>query len=252
MKYQKEMIFKKYIWNIVPAAVVILLLTVFVIKFTDSGIQLDFNKIEWQYYPKYIYETLRLALFSSFLGLIIGIPVGFGAIQKDRFIRNVSRAILAVIRGIPLLVLVYLFFIYFYLTLRLDIYAAGVIILGIYASFRIADHVVQLHEIVPEKNKSPSSEKKWFQFRMLSMIFMYNFVHLIKESSLLSFIAVPELYYATKKIAVSYGIFEAYFMAACIYCVLVLCSTRILKILRSPRFLNVDEYYRSPLTVNPW
>ena len=65
-------------------------------------------------------------------------------------------------------------------------------------------------------------------------------------------IAVPELYYATRKIAVSYGVFEAYFMAAFVYCALVLFSTRILKALRSPGLLNLDEYYNSPLNVNPW
>lgn len=252
MNYQKEMIFKKVIWNIAPLILVISLSILFVEKILDTDIRLDFSKVEWDYYPKYIYESLKLAFLSSSLGLIIGTPLGIGAIQKDLFIRIVSRTILASIRGIPLIVLIYLFFVYFYLTLRLDHYAVGVIVLGIYASFRVADNIVKSYSIFRESNKTSGSSEGWFEFRMLFLIFMYNFVHLIKESSLLSFIAIPELYYATRKIAVSFGFFETYFIAVFVYCVLTIVSTRILKTLRSPKFLNMEEYYNSPLNINPW
>ena len=252
MNYQTKLIFKKLIWNIVPIVLVILLVKIFVLRIIDTEIRLDFSKMEWQYYPKYIYETLKIAFLSSSVGFIIGFPLGIGAIQKDHFIRVVSRTIMATIRGIPLIVLIYLFFVFFYIALRLDRYAVGVIVLGIYASFRVADNVVKLYGIFRENNKIQSSHKNWLQFRLLFLVFSYNFVHLIKESSLLSFIAVPELYYATRKIAVSYGVLEAYFMVAFVYCVLVLFSTRILKTLRSPKFLNLDEYYNSPLNVNLW
>lgn len=152
--------------------------------------------------------TIVLCFFSVLFGGLLGLFIGFGAISKQRFIRNISNYYVQVIRGVPLLMLIFL--IYFGLplltpSLGLSQGFAAVISLSIYASAYIGEFVRGAILSV-DKGQFEAADALGLNYwqKTIHVIFPQAFkfmlppgigfiIALIKDSSLVSVIGFIEL-----------------------------------------------------------
>ncbi len=211
--------------------------------------------------------TLELAIFGTLFGILFAFILVLMRIQevhyKDKlfikFIKKIVNIIsvtyIAVIRGTPMMVQAMVF----YYGLASDIlepntagiavisfntaaYVAEILRSGINSmdkgqqeagrSLGLSNTQVFLNIVIPQtlKNTLPA----------LANQLVLN----VKDSSVLSVIAVSELYYSTKQIAASgYEYAEAYFIVAIIYLILTILLTKLLSVIikRKVDVENVDD-----------
>ncbi len=211
-----------------------------------------------------IKTTLILALLGTIFGVLIGFVLVAMRIQeihyKDNlFIKLIKKlsvliAILYIdlIRGTPMMVQAMLFF-YGIAANVMEPNFAGIIII----SFNTAAYVAEILRSGVNSLNSGQREAG----RSLGLTEHQTFVHIIvpqtlkntlpalanqlilniKDSSVLSVIAVSELFYATKQAAsAGYMYTEAYFISAVIYLVLTIVLSRLLSVCLH-KFLNDDK-----------
>lgn len=77
--------------------------------------------------------TIGLVAGALFLGFIIGIPMAVGQVYGSRFIANLISFYVWFFRGLPVLVLLFLFYFGLFDVLGLDLsaFAAGILVLGL-------------------------------------------------------------------------------------------------------------------------
>ncbi len=150
--------------------------------------------------------TLRVTALSIAVGLVIGLGVGLARVWPNSFLRNVSSAYIELIRGTPLLVQIFL--VYFGLPalgLNLDPFVAGVLAMGINSGAYVGEIVRGGIESIAQGQMEAalSLGMSWWQsmyyvilpqalFRILPPL-GNEFIALLKDSSLVSTIAIAEL-----------------------------------------------------------
>ena len=150
--------------------------------------------------------TLRVTALSIAVGLIIGLGAGLARVWPNSFLRNVSSAYIELIRGTPLLVQIFL--VYFGLPalgLNLDPFVAGVLAMGINSGAYVGEIVRGGIESIAQGQMEAalSLGMSWWQsmyyvilpqalFRILPSL-GNEFIALLKDSSLVSTIAIAEL-----------------------------------------------------------
>ncbi|MDI9388194.1 MAG: amino acid ABC transporter permease [Synergistota bacterium] len=178
--------------------------------------------------------TIQASLFALFCGLVLGIFVGAVRVAPFGPLRSIAAAYIYVIRGTPLLI--QLFLIYFGLPslgLNLPAFTAGVIGLTINSSGYVGEIVRGGIEAVPKG--------QWEASKVLGLSYMHTmrfiilpqairnmlpaigneFVTLIKESSLLSTLAITELTMVGQQVrSVTYASFETFIIVGLIYLVM--------------------------------
>lgn len=194
---------------------------------------LDFSVIS-PYFPMILtgaWFTVKASLCSVALGSLFGLIVGAFRVLPITPIRWIAAAYIYVIRGTPLLI--QLFLIYFGLPslgINLNAFTAGVIGLSINSSGYVGEIVRGGIEAVPKG--------QWEASRMLGLSYAQSmrsiilpqairnmlpaigneFVTLIKESSLLSTLAITELTMAGQQVrSVTYASFETFIAVGLVY-----------------------------------
>lgn len=192
-----------------------------------------------------IYTTIFVSLISSSLALIIGTFFVYFRISPNKFVEKATNLFVACVRNTPLLILIYLF--YKGLPAIGIVFSAlfcGITALGIYTGAYISDTLLSGINAVPQEHFQASKAlglSRWQSFlyiiypqalRHSTFILGNQFMNLIKNSSLVSFIAVTDIFYVVYKgIADSYRIYEYFILAIILYCSLtgfVLLVTNIL------------------------
>lgn len=150
--------------------------------------------------------TLRITSLSIALGLCIGIVAGLCRVWPNAFLRALSGAYIEVIRGTPLLVQIFL--VYFGLPalgINLDPFLAGVIAMGINSGAYVGEIVRGGIESIArgQMEAALSLGMTWRQamyYVILPQAFVRilpplgnEFIALLKDSSLVSTIAIAEL-----------------------------------------------------------
>jgi polar amino acid transport system permease protein len=177
--------------------------------------------------------TLELSVYASLMGLIIGLFAGLGRISKNPMIKGLSTIYVEIIRGTPLLVQIFIFYFFIGSIMAFDRFFAGVMALAIFAGAYVAEIIrAGIQSINPGQMEAARSlGMNYFQsmvciilpqaFKRILPPLAGQFISLIKDSSLVSVIAITDLTKAGREVITStFATFEIWFTVAGMYLVL--------------------------------
>ncbi len=175
--------------------------------------------------------TLVVAVTATLIGLALGMAAALARLSPWRLLRAGARAYVEVVRGTPLLV--QLFLVYAALPLwgvRLPAIAAGILSLSLYTGAFAAEifraGILAVHKGHIEAARSLGMSYGQTLRRIVAPIMAAlvlppltnEFTGVIKWSSLLSLITVPELTYAAQRvIGESYSVVEPLVLSGLLY-----------------------------------
>ena len=197
-----------------------------------------------QFLPDGILVTFMVTIESIVLSLIIGLFTGLGRISSNRFINGIASLYVEIIRGIPLLV--QLFYIYFALgrIVNVPALASAVIAMsvcyGAYMGeiFRAGIEAVPKGQREAAQSLGMTSSQTMFHvilpqaFKTILPPIGNEFVALLKDSSLVSILAVSDLLRRGREFASeSFTYFETYTMVALMYLIITLFFSKLISIM---------------------
>ena len=177
--------------------------------------------------------TLKISLVSILFGIIIGTVVGICRLSHEPVTRWLSAAYVELIRNTPLLVQIYIIYFFVGSMLRLSAFAAGTAALSIFAGAYVGEIVragiQSIHKGQMEAAKSLGMTYAQAMrhiilpqaFKRIIPPLAGQFISLIKDSSLVSVIALADLtFQGQQAVARTYHAFEIYFTIAFLYLVM--------------------------------
>ncbi len=215
-----------------------LIIVVFWTSLTMAGISLNFDFVTQ--YPTRIWDgflmTVEVSVASLVLSLLIGIPVAIGQDCRILPLRYLCDTYVKLIRGTPLLAQIYLF--YYIIGTAWGInnkVLAGIIILSVFAGAYIAE-IVRGSLMSLDKNQLEAAKAVGFTKAQTVRYVIFpqmiartlpaltgQFASIIKDSSLLSVIAVIELTQTMREIsATNFNLFGCYLLLGVLYLCLTL------------------------------
>ena len=239
--------------NSIPVAVAIYAIVVGLIIY-GSFVGAQNMGYNWQWYrvPQYLYSftddgfqwgeitiglvaTIKLSILSFALATVLGLVVALLRLSGLVVGSAVAVGFLELIRNIPLLVLLYLFYYVLGPIFGLDRYVASILTLAVFHSaliseiFRAGINAVAIGQWEAAKSIGMSTTQA-YRYIILpqSVRFMLppmtgEVVHLIKSSAIVSVIAVAELTTIGRNIiSDTYMSFEIWFTVAAVYMVVTL------------------------------
>jgi len=188
-----------------------------------------------KFIPDGILRTFQVTVLSIAVALVIGLVAGLGRISRVTIINRIATIYVEVVRGIPLLV--QLFYIYFALGqfLRLPRIVAAIVAMsfcyGAYMGeiFRAGIQAIpkgQMEAALALGMTRAQALRKVIlpqTFRIILPPIGNEFIALLKDSSLVSILAVSDLLRRGREFAsVSFQYFETYTVVALVYLVFTL------------------------------
>ncbi len=185
--------------------------------------------------PDGILRTFQVTLISIFFALIIGLATGLGRISRITIINRIATVYVEVIRGIPLLV--QLFYIYFALGrfLSLDRMVAAILAMSVCYGAYMGEIFRAGIQSIPKGQMEAALALGMNRRQALRLVILpqtmrvilppigNEFIALLKDSSLVSIVAVSDLLRRGREYAsTTFYYFEAYTMVALIYLVFTL------------------------------
>jgi polar amino acid transport system permease protein len=177
--------------------------------------------------------TLKISIFSIIFGIIIGTIVGIARLSNEPVTRWISLTYVEIIRNTPLLVQIYIIYFFVGSMLRLSAFAAGTAALSVFAGAYVGEIVragiQSIHKGQMEASRSLGmSYAQAMHYIILPQAFKRiipplagQFISLIKDSSLVSVIALTDLMFQGQQaVARTYHAFEIYFTVAALYLVM--------------------------------
>ena len=201
-------------------------------QFLYSNTEIGF---EWGQIPIGLVATIKLSVISFLLATVIGLLVALMRLSGLVICSAVSVGYLELIRNIPLLVLLYLFYYVLGPIFGFDRYTASILTLAVFHSALISEILRAGINAIPtgqwEAAKSigmTSYQTYCYIILPQSVRFMLppmtgEVIHLIKSSAIVSVIAVAELTtFGRNIISDTYMSFEIWFTIALVYLVVTL------------------------------
>jgi His/Glu/Gln/Arg/opine family amino acid ABC transporter permease subunit len=177
--------------------------------------------------------TLKISIFSIIFGIIIGTIIGIARLSNEPVTRGLSLSYVELIRNTPLLVQIYIIYFFVGSLLRLSAFTAGTAALSIFAGAYVGEIVragiQSIHKGQMEASRSLGmTYAKAMRHIILPQAFKRiipplagQFISLIKDSSLVSVIALADLMFQGQQaVARTYHAFEIYFTVAFLYLVM--------------------------------
>ena len=177
--------------------------------------------------------TLKISIASIFFAIIIGTVVGITRLSHEPVTRALSLGYVELIRNTPLLVQIYIIYFFVGSMLRLSAFAAGTAALSIFAGAYVGEIVragiQSIHKGQMEASRSLGmSYAEAMRHIILPQAFKRiipplagQFISLVKDSSLVSVIALADLMFQGQQaVARTYYAFEIYFTIAFLYLVM--------------------------------
>ena len=177
--------------------------------------------------------TLEISILSTFFAVIIGTAVGIFRLSKEPVTRGLSLLYVELIRNTPLLVQIYIIYFFVGSMLRLSAFTAGTAALSIFAGAYVGEIVragiQSIHKGQMEAARSlgmsyPQAMRHIIlpqAFKRIIPPLAGQFISLIKDSSLVSVIALADLMFQGQQaVARTYYAFEIYFTVAFLYLVM--------------------------------
>ena len=227
----------------IKKAISILLVTAVITSFfLYAVVKLD-HHWQWQVLLEYRYKfgsgflvTLMISFFALAGSLLLGILAALGRRSKILFFHYLASAYIEIIRGTPLLVQILVFFYIIGTAYQLtNRYIMGILILSLFAGSYVAEIIRGGLESIPSAQLETARSLcftrgqtyRYVVIPQLSRIVLPpltgQFASLVKDSSLLSFIAVNEF---TKNVmeadSLNFATFENYFLLAVGYMLITL------------------------------
>ncbi len=228
---------KSILYRAISVIVIALLMLLFLqLTLHRLGLTLNFGIIA-PYQSRFMNGmkmTLIISFFSLIFSMLIGTVAAIGMRSRVVFVSYFFRLYVLIIRGTPLLVQI--FFFYYIVGTAWGVhnrYIAGVLILSIFEGAYISEIIrggmlsidKQQYEISAAIGLSKWQTSRLVIIPQLIMRIMPalagQFASIIKDSSLLSVVAVIELTQTTQEISsVNFALFENYFYLGFLYFIL--------------------------------
>ncbi len=174
--------------------------------------------------------TLKISVTSTIFGIIIGTIVGIARLSKEPVTRALSLFYVELVRNTPLLVQIYIIYFFIGSMLRISAFVAGTAALSIFAGAYVGEIVragiQSIHKGQMEASRSLGmSYAQAMRHIILPQAFKRiipplagQFISLIKDSSLVSVIALADLMFqGNQAVARTYYAFEIFFTVAFLY-----------------------------------
>lgn len=210
-----------------------LIVTIFWLSLYSAGVRLDFSFVS-EYQVRLVdgfVLTLRICLAAVALALIIGIPVALAADSPILPLRYAADIYVKIIRGTPLLVQIYLF--YYIIGTAWGITNktwAGILILSIFNGSYVAEIIRGSASSLDRDQLLAADAVGFTRSQKLRYVILPQmvartlpaltgqFASLIKDSSLLSVIAIIEITQTVREItATNYNFFGGYIFLGFLY-----------------------------------
>jgi len=210
-----------------------------------EGDILGFSK-EWRMGPltKGLWVTIYLSVLSGILGLILGMVTGLCRISKNFTLRGLASIYVELIRGTPLLVQIFIFYFFIGTVLNLSRIVAGVGALGLFAGAYIAEIVRAGIQSIPRGQTEAARSLGMTKVQTMRYIILPQafkrilppmagqFISLVKDSSLVSVIAITDLTKSGREVITSsFATFEVWFTVAAMYLVITSLLSQVVSIM---------------------
>jgi len=182
---------------------------------------------------KGLLTTLEISIYSGLLGIVIGLFAGLGRISENPLVKGLSTIYVEIIRGTPLLVQIFIFYFFLGTVLQFGRFTAGTMALAVFVGAYVAEIVrAGIQSIHPGQMEAARSlGMNYFQtmsyiilpqaFKRIMPPLAGQFISLVKDSSLVSVIAITDLTKAGREISTStFATFEVFFTISGMYLVL--------------------------------
>jgi len=195
----------------------------------------------FNFVPDGIVVSFEVTVAAMILSLILGLFAGLGKLSNNAFIKGIASVYIEVIRGIPLLV--QLFWIHFGLgrtVLNLPAMGSAIsamaICYGAYMGeiFRAGIQSISHGQVEAAKSLGMTNYQTMRQvilpqaFKVILPPVGNEFIALLKDSSLVSIIAVGDLLRRGREyVAINFCAFETYTMVALIYLIITLVLSKV-------------------------
>lgn len=194
--------------------------------------------------PDGIWVTFKVTVGAILLALVIGLFAGLGRLAKNRIINGIASLYVEVIRGIPLLV--QLFYIYYALGRFVNIPAissaiiAMAICYGAYMGeiFRAGIQSIPKGQMEAARSLGMNKSQAMIHVILPQAVTVIlppignEFVALLKDSSLVSILAVADLLRRGREFASeTFTYFETYTVVALVYLIITLFFSKLISIM---------------------
>ncbi len=179
---------------------------------------------------KGLWTTIWISFLSGILGMILGLVTGLCRVSKNPTLRGLSITYIEIIRGTPLLVQIFIFYFFVGTVLNLDRLVAGVCALAIFSGAYVAEIIRAGIQSIPKGQSEAARSLGMNSFQTMVYIVLPQafkrtlpplagqFISLIKDSSLVSVIAITDLSKAGREVITSsFATFEVWFVVAALY-----------------------------------
>lgn len=192
--------------------------------------------------------TVFISLVSSILALIIGTTFGLARLSDKKFVRIIATGYVEFFRNTPLLVQIYIYYRGLpNIGIELEPISCGILALSIYTGAYITEIVRAGIQSIAREQFEASRSLGLSPFQTMQLVILpqairiiipplgNQFINLTKNSSLVSFITVTDVFYVVYKGSVDEFRFLEFFIVGClIYMFLVGIIAM---------FVNLFEYY---------
>ena len=215
-----------------------LVIMIFWLSLSKIGVTFDFSFV--RLFQVRIWDgfalTVKISLMSLVLSLTLGILCAIGQESRVIFLRSLCSLYVQFIRGTPLIMQIYLFYYIVGTAWHIDNrFWAGVLILSVFEGAYIAEIIRGSLLSIPLSQKEAAQAVGFSKLQSVRYIILPQliertlpalagqFASIIKDSSLLSMIAVIELMQTMREIsAVNFKLFECYIFLGLLYLCLTL------------------------------
>ena len=179
-----------------------------------------------------LWVTIWISFISGFIGLIIGLVTGLCRLSPNPTLRGLAVFYIELIRGTPLLVQIFIFYFFIGTVLNLDRIVAGVGALALFVGAYTAEIIrAGIQSIARGQTEAARSLGMTATQTMTHIVLPQalkrvlpplagQFISLIKDSSLVSVIAITDLTKSGREIITSsFATFEIWFTVALLYLV---------------------------------
>lgn len=180
-----------------------------------------------------LWTTLWISVVSGAVGLFIGLFAGLCRLSKNPTLHDLSTLYVELVRGTPLLVQIFIFYFFIGTVLNLSREFAGVAALALFTGAYVAEIVrAGVQSIARGQDEAARSlglnAGQAMRYVILPQAFKRvlpplagQFISLVKDTSLVSVIAITELTKSGREaITTSFSTFEIWFCVAALYLVI--------------------------------
>ncbi len=177
-----------------------------------------------------LWATLWISTAAGAIGLLIGLFMGLCRLSRNATLRDLSTVYVELVRGTPLLVQIFIFYFFIGTVLNLSREFAGVAALALFTGAYVAEIVrAGVQSIAKGQSEAarslglsaPQSMRHVIlpqAFKRVLPPLAGQFISLVKDTSLVSVIAITELTKSGREaITTSFSTFEIWFCVAALY-----------------------------------